>query len=442
MQIAVGGCLAQKDRGLIVEQGALGRRRVRHPQPRLAAGAARTRPGRAGVTGRAARGAGDVPVDAAGPPRVGVPRLGDRSASAATTPARSASCRRCAGKEKDRRPGDILAEIEALVADGVLEVTLLGQNVNSYGVEFGDRAAFGKLLRACGDDRRPGARPLHLAAPARLHRRRDRRDGRDAERHAEPAHAAAVGQRPACSRRCAAPTAPRSTSASSTGCGPRCPTPRSPPTSSSASPGRPRRTSPATLDVVARRPASPARSPSSTRHGPVRRPRRCPTRCRPRSSRSATRRLVDVVEETAWAEGKALRRCGRRGAGRPKARAARTARPGGCPAGLATTGWCTWLRDVEARPGDIVTASGDATPRRTTWSRTRYWRFVGPVAATPGRRDETARPRGPASCSACPPWALHRPDDGGVTNRVVAVVGPTATGKSALGIALAQGGRR
>jgi len=55
------------------------------------------------------------------------------------------------GKEKDRRPGDILAEVEALVADGVVEVTLLGQNVNSYGVEFGDRGAFAKLLRACGE---------------------------------------------------------------------------------------------------------------------------------------------------------------------------------------------------------------------------------------------------------------------------------------------------
>lgn len=55
------------------------------------------------------------------------------------------------GKEKDRRPGDILSEVRALVAEGVLEVTLLGQNVNSYGVEFGDRLAFGKLLRATGE---------------------------------------------------------------------------------------------------------------------------------------------------------------------------------------------------------------------------------------------------------------------------------------------------
>jgi tRNA-2-methylthio-N6-dimethylallyladenosine synthase len=55
------------------------------------------------------------------------------------------------GKEKDRRPGEILAEIQALVDDGAVEVTLLGQNVNTYGVEFGDRGAFAKLLRACGD---------------------------------------------------------------------------------------------------------------------------------------------------------------------------------------------------------------------------------------------------------------------------------------------------
>ncbi|MDR8017971.1 tRNA (N6-isopentenyl adenosine(37)-C2)-methylthiotransferase MiaB [Nesterenkonia aerolata] len=55
------------------------------------------------------------------------------------------------GKERDRRPGEILAEVQALVDDGAVEVTLLGQNVNTYGVEFGDRGAFAKLLRACGE---------------------------------------------------------------------------------------------------------------------------------------------------------------------------------------------------------------------------------------------------------------------------------------------------
>ena len=54
------------------------------------------------------------------------------------------------GKEKDRRPGDILAEVQALVDDGAIEVTLLGQNVNSYGVGFGERGAFADLLRAVG----------------------------------------------------------------------------------------------------------------------------------------------------------------------------------------------------------------------------------------------------------------------------------------------------
>jgi tRNA-2-methylthio-N6-dimethylallyladenosine synthase len=54
------------------------------------------------------------------------------------------------GKERDRRAGDVLAEVRALAAQGVLEVTLLGQNVNAYGAELGDRGAFASLLRACG----------------------------------------------------------------------------------------------------------------------------------------------------------------------------------------------------------------------------------------------------------------------------------------------------
>ena len=67
------------------------------------------------------------------------------------------------GKERDRRPGEILAEVEALVAEGAIEVTLLGQNVNSYGVGFGDRAAFGKLLRAVGQV--PGLERVRFTSP-------------------------------------------------------------------------------------------------------------------------------------------------------------------------------------------------------------------------------------------------------------------------------------
>ncbi|MDP9066809.1 MAG: tRNA (N6-isopentenyl adenosine(37)-C2)-methylthiotransferase MiaB [Actinomycetota bacterium] len=52
------------------------------------------------------------------------------------------------GVEVSRRMGDIVAEVEALVADGVVEVTLLGQNVNSYGRDLDGTPMFSKLLRA------------------------------------------------------------------------------------------------------------------------------------------------------------------------------------------------------------------------------------------------------------------------------------------------------
>ena len=54
------------------------------------------------------------------------------------------------GIEKDRPASEIIQEVKALVSQGVIEVTLLGQNVNAYGVDFGDRLAFSKLLRECG----------------------------------------------------------------------------------------------------------------------------------------------------------------------------------------------------------------------------------------------------------------------------------------------------
>jgi tRNA-2-methylthio-N6-dimethylallyladenosine synthase len=55
------------------------------------------------------------------------------------------------GREQSRRPGDVVAEVTGLAADGVREITLLGQNVNSYGRDLPreDRIEFGELLRAC-----------------------------------------------------------------------------------------------------------------------------------------------------------------------------------------------------------------------------------------------------------------------------------------------------
>lgn len=55
------------------------------------------------------------------------------------------------GREQSRRPGDVLAEVHALARDGVREITLLGQNVNSWGRDLAPDVVteFGELLRAC-----------------------------------------------------------------------------------------------------------------------------------------------------------------------------------------------------------------------------------------------------------------------------------------------------
>ncbi len=55
------------------------------------------------------------------------------------------------GREQSRRPGDVLAEVTALAAEGVREITLLGQNVNSYGRDLVPDidTGFAELLRAC-----------------------------------------------------------------------------------------------------------------------------------------------------------------------------------------------------------------------------------------------------------------------------------------------------
>ena len=150
MQIAVGGCLAQKDRSAIVD---------RAPWVDVVFGT---------------HNIGSLPVlldRARHNARAEVEILESLEVFPSTLPTRressyaawvsisvgaDTSCTFCIvpslrGKEKDRRPGDVLAEVRDVVDSGAIEVTLLGQNVNSYGVEFGDRGAFAKLLRACGD---------------------------------------------------------------------------------------------------------------------------------------------------------------------------------------------------------------------------------------------------------------------------------------------------
>jgi tRNA-2-methylthio-N6-dimethylallyladenosine synthase len=69
------------------------------------------------------------------------------------------------GREQSRRPGDIVAEVTALARDGVREVTLLGQNVNSWGRDLAPELAteFGELLRAL--DRIDGIDRIRFTSP-------------------------------------------------------------------------------------------------------------------------------------------------------------------------------------------------------------------------------------------------------------------------------------
>ncbi len=70
------------------------------------------------------------------------------------------------GAEISRRPGDVVREVERVVADGVVEVTLLGQNVNSYGRDLdidGRRPLFADLLRRVGEV--PGIRRIRYTSP-------------------------------------------------------------------------------------------------------------------------------------------------------------------------------------------------------------------------------------------------------------------------------------
>lgn len=149
MQIAVGGCLAQKDQGTIVEKA---------PWVDVVFGTHNM--GSLPALLERARHNEEAQVEILESLEVFPSTLPTKRDSAASgwvsiSVGCNNTCTFCIvpslrGKEEDRRPGDVLQEVQALVDDGAIEVTLLGQNVNTYGVGFGDRFAFGKLLRTMG----------------------------------------------------------------------------------------------------------------------------------------------------------------------------------------------------------------------------------------------------------------------------------------------------
>ena len=150
MQIAVGGCMAQKDRATIVERApwvdvVFGTHNI-GSLPALLDRARHNKRAEVEILESLETFPSTLPTrrDSAYAAWVSISVGCNNTCTFCIVPA-------LRGKEQDRRPGEILAEIEALVAQGVVEITLLGQNVNTYGVEFGDRLAFGKLLRACGE---------------------------------------------------------------------------------------------------------------------------------------------------------------------------------------------------------------------------------------------------------------------------------------------------
>jgi tRNA-2-methylthio-N6-dimethylallyladenosine synthase len=155
MQIAVGGCLAQKDRDMVLRKApwvdvVFGTHNI---------GSLPTLLERARHNNVAAVEIAEALQEF--PSALPSARESAYAAWVSVSVGCNNSCTFCIvpslrGKEVDRSPADILAEVRSLVDDGVLEVTLLGQNVNAYGVSFADpalprnRGAFAELLRACG----------------------------------------------------------------------------------------------------------------------------------------------------------------------------------------------------------------------------------------------------------------------------------------------------
>jgi tRNA-2-methylthio-N6-dimethylallyladenosine synthase len=149
MQIAVGGCLAQKDRGRIMDRApwvdvVFGTHNLAS-LPVLLERARHNAEAQVEIVETLQNFPSDLPTRRESP----------YSAWVSISVGCDNRCTFCIvpslrGSEADRRPDDVLAEIRALVQAGVVEITLLGQNVNSYGRSFGDRYAFAALLRSCG----------------------------------------------------------------------------------------------------------------------------------------------------------------------------------------------------------------------------------------------------------------------------------------------------
>ncbi len=188
MQIAVGGCLAQKDRDSLLRKApwvdvVFGTHNI-GSLPALLDRARHNRVAQVEIAEALQQFPSSLPAS----------RESAYAAWVSVSVGCNNTCTFCIvpalrGKEVDRRPGDVLAEVQSLVDQGVLEITLLGQNVNAYGVSFAtderlredltmtderlredltmtderlredlsswgeqprDRGAFAKLLRACG----------------------------------------------------------------------------------------------------------------------------------------------------------------------------------------------------------------------------------------------------------------------------------------------------
>ena len=269
----------------------VGGRRVRHPQHRVAADAARPCPAQQGGPGRNRRGAAGVPVRRC-PLRANPPTpLGFPSRSAATTPARSASCPRCAARRSTAGPATCWPRCSRWSTRASSRSRCSGRTSTPTGsrsptpISPRDRGAFAQAAARLRAHRRPGAGAVHLAAPRRVHRRRHRGDGRDAECLPDPAHAAAVRLRPD-----AAGHAPLVSLRALPGIieKVRAAIPHAAITTDLivGFPGETEEDFQETLDVVAAARFS-ARSPSSTPSGPARRPPSWPISCRKPLCRSA-----------------------------------------------------------------------------------------------------------------------------------------------------------